>query len=48
MILGIGSTVTYQERVWTVVATSAHSRFLQSLDGCCSTRVNVDRLVAAP
>ncbi|MFJ3029828.1 hypothetical protein ACIPEQ_13375 [Curtobacterium sp. NPDC087080] len=48
MILDVGSTVIYQERVWTVVATSAHSRFLQSLDGCCNTRVDVDRLVAAP
>lgn len=48
MILGIGSAVIYQERVWTVVATSAHSRFLRSLDGCCSTRVDVESLKAAP
>lgn len=48
MILGVGATVIHQERVWTVVATSAHSRFLQSLDGCCNTRVDVDRLVPAP
>ncbi len=48
MILGIGSTVIHQERVWTVVATSDHSRFLQSLDGCCSTRIDVDQLQEAP
>lgn len=48
MILGVGSAVIYQERVWAVVATSAHSRFLQSLDGCCNTRVDVDQLTPAP
>lgn len=48
MILGVGATVIYQERVWTVVATSAHARFLQSLDGCCSTRVDVESLEEAP
>jgi hypothetical protein len=48
MILGVGTTVIYQERVWAVVATSAHSRFLRSLDGCCSTRVDVEILTEAP
>lgn len=48
MILGVGAAVIYQERVWTVVATATHFRFLQSLDGCCNTRVDVDRLVPAP
>lgn len=48
MILGVGTAVVYQERVWTVVATSAHSRFLQSLDGCCNTRVDVETLTEAP
>lgn len=48
MILGVGTAVIYQERVWTVIATSAHSRFLRSLDGCCNTRVDVERLTPAP
>jgi len=48
VILGVGSAVIYQERVWTVIATSAYSRFLRSLDGCCSTRVDVEQLQEAP
>lgn len=43
-----GAADIYQERVWTVVASSEHSGFLQSLDGCCNTRVDVDQLTAAP
>jgi hypothetical protein len=48
VILGVGTAVLYQERVWTVVATSEHARFLQSLDGCCSTRVDIEQLQEAP
>lgn len=48
MILGVGTAVIYQERVWTVIAVSAHSRFLRSLDGFCNTRVDVEQLQEAP
>ncbi|WP_176491734.1 hypothetical protein [Curtobacterium sp. 'Ferrero'] len=48
MILGIGTAVIHQERVWTVIAVRQHTRVLRSLDGRTVAYEAVDRLTEAP
>lgn len=48
MILGVGATVIYQERVWIVERVLSGTRRLRSLDGRRVAYEAVDRLRPAP